>query len=50
MAERRRYLPMSTAGLLRYFEEEVGIKLKPEHVIAITIFFILLVAFARLAL
>lgn len=40
MAEKeRRYLPQSTAGLIRYFEEESDIKIKPEHVIWVTIIF-----------
>ena len=36
-------MPQSTAGLIRYFEEsEEQIKLKPEHIIAISIFIIIL--------
>ena len=33
MARDKVYMPQSTAGLMRYFEEaEESIKLKPEHV------------------
>jgi len=40
MAERERtYMPQGTAGLIRYFETEEGIKLKPEHIIIATVFF-----------
>jgi preprotein translocase subunit Sec61beta len=35
----KQYMPQSTAGLIRYFDVEEGIKLKPEHVIAISIIF-----------
>ncbi len=36
MAKERYYLPQSTAGLVRYFEEsKEAIKLKPGHVVAI---------------
>ena len=44
MAEEKTYLPQSTAGLIRYYDvEETGIKLKPAHVVAISIFFASLV-------
>jgi len=40
MAEKERtYMPQGTAGLIRYFETEEGIKLKPQHVIIATLFF-----------
>ena len=40
MAERERgYLPQSTAGLIRYFEGEEGIKISPKTVLAISIGF-----------
>jgi preprotein translocase subunit Sec61beta len=44
MAKKSRgMMPQSTAGLIRYFEEsEEQIKLKPEHVIGIAIFIIIL--------
>ncbi len=33
MAKDKMYMPQSTAGLMRYFEEaEESIKIKPEHV------------------
>ncbi len=49
MAERKKgYLPLSTAGLIRYAEAEKGIKLRPEHVVLIALFFTFVVIFARL--
>jgi len=39
MAKDKQYLPQSTAGLIRYFDEETSVKIKPEHVIWITVFF-----------
>jgi preprotein translocase subunit Sec61beta len=33
------YMPQSTAGLIRYFDEDSAIKLKPEHIIAISVIF-----------
>ncbi|MBI4018590.1 MAG: preprotein translocase subunit Sec61beta [Candidatus Aenigmarchaeota archaeon] len=40
----KRYMPQSTAGLVRYYDvEEKGIKLKPIHVVAISVIFGLLV-------
>lgn len=35
----RNYLPQSGAGLIRYFDVEEQIKIKPEHVVAISIIF-----------
>lgn len=50
MAKEKQYLPQSTAGLIRYFDVEEGVKLKPEHVIFLSIVFsavvILMKAFA----
>ncbi len=44
MAEKKTYMPMSTAGLIRYFEGEKSvIRLKPEHVVMISILFAFLV-------
>ncbi|OYT55889.1 MAG: preprotein translocase subunit Sec61beta [Candidatus Aenigmarchaeota archaeon ex4484_14] len=44
MAKKKDYMPMSTAGLIRYFdEEEKGIKLTPLHVLAVGVLFIVLV-------
>ena len=37
MAEKKQYMPQSTAGLIRYFEVETGIKLKPEFVVYISL-------------
>ena len=31
------YMPQSTAGLIRYFDEETSIKLKPEHIIWLSV-------------
>ncbi len=44
MAKRNKMiLPQSTAGLIRYFEEsEESIKLRPEHIVFITILIIIL--------
>ena len=39
MAKDKQYLPQSTAGLIRYFDEESSVKMKPEHVIWITVGF-----------
>ncbi len=40
MAEReRQFMPQSTAGLIRYFDVDEGLKIKPEHVITISIAF-----------
>jgi preprotein translocase subunit Sec61beta len=37
MAEREKtYMPQSTAGLIRYFEGEEGIKITPKMVVAIS--------------
>jgi len=49
--EKKTYLPAPTAGLIRYMDaEEEQIKLKPEHVVLLSIIFSLLVVFARLVL
>lgn len=47
--EARAPMPTSTAGLLRFYEEEsFGVKVRPEIVIAIVIIFILVVSLAPL--
>jgi preprotein translocase subunit Sec61beta len=43
MARDKQYLPQSTAGLIRYFDEETSVKMKPEHVIWVTVIFTVLV-------
>lgn len=44
MAEKKNYMPQSTAGLLRYTDEDgAGIKIKPIHVIAVSIMFALVI-------
>ena len=44
MAEREKaYMPQGTAGLIRYFDTEEGIKLKPQYVVFATIAFTSLV-------
>lgn len=49
MAEKKTYMPQSTAGLIRYFESEKElIKLKPEHVVAIAILFSTTILIMRL--
>ena len=49
MAEReRQMMPQSTAGLIRYFDVDEGIKLKPTHVVALSFgfaFFVLVLKF-----
>ena len=48
MAEKRQYAPMSTAGLIRYFdEEESQIRIKPEYVVYFSIGFAALVLILR---
>ncbi|MEM5826372.1 MAG: preprotein translocase subunit Sec61beta [Candidatus Aenigmatarchaeota archaeon] len=48
MAEKKVYMPQSTAGLIRYFESEKElIKLKPEHVVVIALAFSFIVILAR---
>ena len=48
MAEKdKKYMPQSTAGLIRYFEEDSAIKLKPEHVLWVTIAFAAVVVLLR---
>ena len=37
--ENKNYMPQSTAGLIRYFDVEEGIKLKPEHIVAMSVAF-----------
>lgn len=37
--ENKNYMPQSTAGLIRYFDVEEGIKLKPEHIVAMSVIF-----------
>jgi len=37
--EKKNYMPQSTAGLIRYFDVEEGVKVKPEHIIAVSIAF-----------
>jgi preprotein translocase subunit Sec61beta len=40
MAEKERnYMPQSGAGLIRYFDVEEQVKIKPQHVIALSIGF-----------
>lgn len=40
MPKEKSYMPQSTAGLIRYFDaEETGIKLKPEHIVWISVLF-----------
>jgi preprotein translocase subunit Sec61beta len=40
MAEKeKQYMPQSSAGLMRYNESDSKIKLKPEHVIVVSLVF-----------
>jgi preprotein translocase subunit Sec61beta len=37
MSEReKQYMPQSTAGLIRYFDVEQGLKIRPEHVVYVS--------------
>jgi len=48
MSEKKQYAPMSTAGLIRYFdEEESQIRIRPEHVIYFSIAFASIVLIVR---
>jgi preprotein translocase subunit Sec61beta len=48
MSEKQKsYLPQSGAGLIRYFDVEEQVKLKPEHVLAVSIIFGGLVLFLK---
>lgn len=48
MAERdKQYMPQSTAGLIRYFDEESAVKLKPEYVVWISVITVILVLVLR---
>jgi len=44
----KQYMPQSTAGLIRYFDVEEGIKIQPKQVIAITIAFAAVVIVMKL--
>lgn len=47
MSKKKNYMPQSTAGLIRYYEESSeGIKVKPEHVVVVSI----LIVVAEIAL
>jgi len=51
MAKEKQNMPMSTAGLTRYFEDSPeAVKLKPEHVIGIIVTIIALEIFLYLFL
>ncbi len=51
MAKDKYTMPMSTAGLVRYFEEsEKAIKIKPEHVIGASIAVIVIEIVLKLVL
>jgi preprotein translocase subunit Sec61beta len=48
MAEKdKMYMPQSTAGLIRYFEAEEALEIKPSYVILISVLFGGLVLFLR---
>jgi preprotein translocase subunit Sec61beta len=43
MAKDKMYMPQSTAGLIRYFDEgKETVKIKPEHVVAVSVVIIAL--------
>lgn len=51
MAQKEKnYLPQSGAGLIRYFDVEEQVKIKPEHVLAISLAFAGIILFLKLAL
>lgn len=35
----KQYLPQSTAGLIRYFDVEEGVKIRPTHVVWLSVVF-----------
>ena len=37
MAEEKKYMPQSGAGLMRYFDEEEAVKIKPQYVVAASV-------------
>lgn len=39
MAEKKQYMPQSTAGIMRYVDVEERIQIKPSHVVAISLLF-----------
>ncbi len=39
MAEKKQYMPQSTAGLMRYMDVEERIQIKPVHVVAVSLVF-----------
>ena len=40
MAEKeKQYMPQSSAGLMRYYEGDEKLKLKPSHVVALSLIF-----------
>lgn len=41
-------MPQSTAGLIRYFDVEEGIKIKPQHVVAMSVGFAFIVLALKL--
>lgn len=44
MAEKeRQFMPQSTAGLIRYFDVEEGLKIKPQHVVIMSLAFAFIV-------
>ena len=39
MAEKKQYMPQSTAGLMRYMDVEEKIQIKPTHVVMLSVAF-----------
>lgn len=51
MAKEKNYMPQSTAGLMRYYEEsQESIKFKPEHVAIVSIGIVVLEIFIKFIL
>ncbi|MDI6721800.1 MAG: preprotein translocase subunit Sec61beta [Candidatus Aenigmarchaeota archaeon] len=43
----RKYMPQSGAGLIRYFDVEEQVKIKPHHVIALSIGFAVIIVILK---
>ena len=39
MAEKKQYMPQSTAGLMRYMDVEERIKIRPTYVVVVSLLF-----------
>ena len=48
MAEKKQYMPQSTAGLMRYMDVEEKIQIKPSYVVGLSICFGALILLLKL--